>query len=390
MVERRRSEMYGWVVAGVFWLLIFSYGLNWFAVAPLLKDLESMYGIGGAESHLLLSIIGLFVVFFAWPAGRIVDKKGPRYSVLIGALLMVIGFAGRIWLNDSYPKILLATSIAGFGLAWILVALAPQMIQWFKEKASLAIGVVSSGLFIGFGTASLLSPYIKNIYGLNAVYTSFAVLSLIALLLYLIFGKDREKAEKESVGIIEGFRGVFSSKNAILYSLIGFFIVGSTLSASALLPKIAINSGMSEVQGGNIISAMLFGSALGAFAFPYVANKYGVKRSSLLIAILGVILWLVFRVNPPFAIYLLISFLFGVCLQATWPVALHCQETEKGVNEKNVGIAASLYISVSNVGGAILPVAIGKVADQSLNNAFILLLAYLVIFTILWGIVKRK
>ena len=152
----------------------------------------------------------------------------------------------------------------------------------------------------------------------------------------------------------------------------------------------AINSGMSEVQGGNIISAMLFGSALGAFAFPYVANKYGVKRSSLLIAILGVILWLVFRVNPPFAIYLLISFLFGVCLQATWPVALHCQETEKGVNEKNVGIAASLYISVSNVGGAILPVAIGKVADQSLNNAFILLLAYLVIFTILWGIVRRK
>ena len=390
MVRGTKLPKYAWVVAIVFWFLIFSYGANWFAVAPLLKDLESMYGIGGAESHLLLSIIGLFVVFFAWPAGRIVDNKGPRVSVLIGSLFMVLGFAGRIWLNKSYLEILFATSIAGVGLAWLLVALAPQMIQWFKEKASLAIGIVSSGLFIGFGTASLLSPYIKEMYGIDAVYMTFASLAVISFVLYLAIGKDREVVKKESVKISEAFKGIFSSKNAILYSLIGFFIVGSTLSASALLPKIAIGSGMSEIEGGNIISAMLFGSALGAFVFPYVASKYGIKKTSFSVAILSTLFWLAFYFSSSFFIYLAIAFIFGIFLQASWPIALHCQETEKGVDERNVGIAASLYISVSNVGGAILPVLIGKVADTSLQSAFLLLLGYLVIFMLLWGAVKRK
>ena len=51
-----------------------------------------------------------------------------------------------------------------------------------------------------------------------------------------------------------------------------------------------------------------------------------------------------------------VAFLFGACFQASWPLALYSQETEKGVTEANVGIAASLYISVSNIGAAVLPV----------------------------------
>ncbi len=383
------KDNYKWIIAGVFWFIIFSYGASWFAVAPLLKDLEAIYGTGGAESHLLLSIIGLFVVFFAWPAGGIIDKKGPRVSVLIGSLLMVIGFTGRIWFNSSYIEMLIVTSIAGMGLAWILVALAPQMMQWFEDKASFAIGIVSSGLFIGFGVASLLSPFIKTVYGLNRVYLFFAIIDIISFIAYLVFGRDRKTARKKSTKILDGLKDIFSSKNAILYSLIGFFIVGSTLSASALLPKMMLNMGLNELNGGQIISAMLFGAALGAFSFPYVAGKHGVKKMSLFVAILSIIFWLIFYINLPFLLYVLIAFLFGVLLEASWPVALHCQETEKGVNEGNIGIAASLYISVSNVGGAILPVIIGRVADSSIQNAFILLAVYLIFFTLLWSIVKK-
>jgi len=380
---------YKWAVLASLWLLIFAYGANWFAVAPLLKDLEGVYGIGGAESHLLLSIVGLFVVFFAWPAGSLVDKKGPRSSAIIGAVLMVAGFTGRIWLNDSYTEIMFVTSLAGTGLAWILVALAPQMIQWFEGRASFAIGLASSGLFIGFGTASLASPYIKESYGIKGVYEFFAVIGIISFLVYLALGKDKGGIKKESVKFFEGIKGVLSSRNALLYSMIGFFIVGSTLSASALLPKLMADTGLSEVKGGNIISIMLFGAALGAFLFPGIAQKRGVKKSSVAVALLAIIFWLLFHFNAPFIAYLSIAFLFGIFLEASWPVALHCQETEKGVDEKNVGIAASLYISVSNVGGAILPVIIGKVADSSLQNAFVLLLGYLVIFLVLWGTVKK-
>ena len=376
-----------WAVLIAFWLLIFSYGASWFAVAPLLKDLEEKYGIGGAESHLLLSIIGLFIIFFAWPAGNIVDKKGPRLSAVIGSLFMTIGFAGRLWLNKNYMQLLFSTSLAGIGLAWILVALAPQMIQWFEEKSSLAIGLTSSGLFIGFGTASFISPYIKQRYGLNAVYEFFAILCILAFILYLTFGKDKEVVIKEKASFREGMKKIFSSKNAFIYPFIGFFIVGTTLSASALLPKLLENMG--EIKAGNVIGLMLFGSALGAFSFPYIAHKYGVRKITVVVAILSIILWLFFKFKSSFLFYLFIAFLFGIFLQASWPIALHCQETEKGVDERNEGIAASLYISVSNIGGAILPVIVGKIADVSLKNAFMLIAIYLILFFMLWTMVRR-
>lgn len=379
-----------WGVLFAIWMLIFSYGASWFAVAPLLGDLETKYGIGGAESHLLLSIIGLFVVFFAWPAGSVVDKKGPRASALIGSIFMVLGFGGRALLNSNYIEVLSSTALAGVGLAWILVALAPQMIQWFEEKASLAIGLASSGLFIGFGTSSLLSPYIKESYGMNAVYTFFATISFISFLIYVALGKDKGGVKKEKISFAEGIKGVFSSSNAILYSLIGFLIVGITLSASAFLPKWLEENGLVETQGGNVISLVLFGCALGAFSFPYVAQRYGVKKTVVTTSFLSIIFWLMFYPSYPFITYLLVAFLFGVFLQASWPIALHCQETEKGVDGRNEGIAASLYISISNVGGAVLPVIIGKIADESLRNAFFTILVYLLAFLFLWVIVRKK
>ena len=380
-----------WIIAGTFWFLLLSYGASWFAVAPLLRDLEEAYKIGGAESHLLLSMIGLFVVFFAWPAGGVVDKRGPRASVLIGSIFMITGFTARIWLSSSYIGMLSSTAIAGMGLGWILVALAPQMIQWFEgNKASLAIGLVSSGLFIGFGVASLLSPYIKETYGMTMVYELFAVINLLSFILYIAFGKDKGRVNRGSIKIADGMKRLLSSPNAILYSLIGFFIVGSTLSASAFLPKFLSDFGLSELEGGNVISLMLFGSAFGAFSFPYIASRYGVKKTSLIIAIFATVLWMLFHLELSFFVYILIAFLFGLSIQASWPVALHCQETEKGVDEKNVGIAASLYISVSNIGGAILPVILGNVSDSSHQSAFLLLLSYLVIFTLLWALVKRR
>jgi hypothetical protein len=85
----------------------------------------------------------------------------------------------------------------------------------------------------------------------------------------------------------------------------------------------------------------------------------------------------------------LIAFLFGVCFQASWPLALYSQETEDGVTEANVGISASLYISVSNIGAAVLPVVFPLVFITSLAN-FIAIFAGLFICLLIWAIVKRK
>src|SRR5208337_2104609 len=84
-----------------------------------------------------------------------------------------------------------------------------------------------------------------------------------------------------------------------------------------------------------------------------------------------------------------VAFLFGFCLEASWPLALYCQETEVGVSEANVGIAASLYISISNIGAAVLPILFPLLFKTSLLN-FVAIFGGLIFCVALWTVVKRK
>jgi hypothetical protein len=88
-------------------------------------------------------------------------------------------------------------------------------------------------------------------------------------------------------------------------------------------------------------------------------------------------------------VVLFIAFLFGFFFQASWPLALYSQETEEGVTDANVGIAASLYISISNIGAAVLPVVFPLIFTTTISN-FIAITVGLIICILLWAVVKRK
>ena len=387
---------YRWMIVAAFWIVIFAYGANWFALSPMLTTFEGDFNIPSWESHLLISLIGMFVIFFAWPAGALVDKRGPKISTSIGALFMVIGFGIRPWLLDSFYALLISSIIGGIGLAWILVAMAPQMLRWFPHKqASLPVGIAASGLFIGFGTGSLAMPILVDTYDKSTGFLIFGIIAIIAFFIWILVAKDHpktppeERIKVEKIRFAEGMKKVFSSKNAFVYPFVGFFIVGITLVISAFMHQLYPGE-----EGGYIAGLLLYGCAIGAFVAPFIAKKIGLKKVTLSVIIGAVIFWLIvfFLNNYYSASWLLIipiAFLFGVFLQASWPLALYSQETEEGVTDANVGIAASLYISISNIGAAVLPVVFPLIFTTNISY-FIAITAGLIICILLWAIVKRK
>jgi MFS family permease len=290
---------YRWVIVGIFWLVIFAFGANWFALSPLLKTFETTFLVSDWEAHLLLSLIGMFVIFFAWPAGALIDKKGPKLSISVGALFMALGFGIRPWLLNSFETLLISSIIAGIGLAWILVALAPLMFRWFPAKhAGLPVGIGASGLFIGFGTGSLLMPLLTPDKSSSQIFNGlllFGVLSVIAFVLWMCIAKDHpatppeERVAVEKMKFVEGMKLILNTRNAYFYPFIGFFIVGITLVITSFI------HGLYPTQeGGYIAGVMLYGCALGAFIAPYIAKKQGIKRIGLLAIGGSLLFWLIF------------------------------------------------------------------------------------------------
>ncbi|MCX6661327.1 MAG: MFS transporter [Euryarchaeota archaeon] len=398
---------YRWVIVGIFWLVIFAYGANWFALSPMLGEFKTTFGITNTwQTPLLISLIGMFVIFFAWPAGSLTDRKGPKLSISIGALFMAIWFGIRPWLLDSLYTLLGSSIIAGIGLAWILVAMAPQMLRWFPHKqASLAVGIAASGLFIGFGTGSLCMPLLVSMTSKFNSFLLFGIIAIIACIIWIIFARDSPKTPPEEqkkvqvMGFAEGMKNVLHSKNAFLYPIVGFLIVGITLVISHFIPTLYSFDPNMKKQGGYIAGFLLYGCALGAFTAPFAAKKFGIRKITLSVIGGAIILWLVlfvlFYTNSydvtalNWILIVFIAFLFGVCFQASWPLALYSQETEEGVSEANVGIAASLYISISNIGAAVLPVIFPILFPDNFTH-FIAITIGLLICLLIWGIVKRK
>ena len=253
-----KVSSYRWVVVALFWLVIFAFGANWFALSPTLTTAEHNFHVEPWVSHLLISLIGMFVIFFAWPAGTLIDRRGPKLSISIGALFMAIGFGIRPWLLQSFTSVMLTSVIAGIGLAWILVALAPQMMKWFPSKSvGLPIGISASGLFIGFGTGSLLVPLLApsaiTVADYYTPFLLFGIIAIITFVLWVVFAKDHptippeERPAVQKMSFTGSMKSIFSSKNAFLYPLIGFFIVGITLVISAFTHSLVlINTGDKE------------------------------------------------------------------------------------------------------------------------------------------------
>ena len=401
---------YRWAVVALFWLVIFAFGTNWFALSPTLTTVEHNFHIEAWESHLLISLIGMFVIFFAWPAGSLIDKRGPKVSITIGALFMAIGFGIRPWLLSSFTMMMLSSVIAGIGLAWILVALAPQMMRWFPAKsAGLPIGIAASGLFLGFGTGSLLMPLLApnavTVSDYSTPFLIFGILAILSLVLWVALAKDHpatppeERPAVQKMTFSAGMKSILSSKNAFLYPLIGFFIVGITLVISAFTHSMYATTPEIKKEGGYIAGFLLYGCAIGAFIAPFAAKKYGVKKIALTVIIGATVMWIILFALFANASYHVISlnwlmivvlaFIFGVFFQASWPLALYSQETEKGVSEANVGIAASLYTSISNVGAAVLPV-LYPVLFTTAFPMFVAILVGILICLVFWLVVKRR
>lgn len=127
---------------------------------PMEERLNSVYSAGLAVGALaivftLANVVGPFVMI---PGGRINDKIGPRWIVLIGGLL----FGGGYILSGfatSLPMLIVSYSImSGFGLALVYGCNINNCVKLFPDKRGLIGGLTTAS----YGLSSVIVPPIAN------------------------------------------------------------------------------------------------------------------------------------------------------------------------------------------------------------------------------------
>ncbi len=161
-------------------------GLLLYAFSVFVKPLEKQFGWSSADVLLAYAIICLVFGLMTFPAGRLADKYGPRNIVLLGGVIMSLGFFLVSTITPPDPAIIAAGGpaakaagqtalyqlylyygvIAGFGGGCVYLPPIATAPKWWPDRRALATGFAVVGLGLGsfimgpLATGMIASPTI--------------------------------------------------------------------------------------------------------------------------------------------------------------------------------------------------------------------------------------
>ena len=164
--EDEQSGLYGyrWVVLGAFMVVGALTQLMWLNYASITTTTHTLTGVarltGQSESNITLLAIMFPLIYIpvSIPAGIIIDRKGFRFAVLLGAVLTAAFSFLRLFAGN-YPLVLIGMIGIAVGQPFVLNSITKMVAEWFPtEESALATGVATLSLILGMIIALAMTP----------------------------------------------------------------------------------------------------------------------------------------------------------------------------------------------------------------------------------------
>jgi OFA family oxalate/formate antiporter-like MFS transporter len=165
-------------------LLILSMMGGIYAFSLYYSPLQQAYGLESiSQLAFAFSLITISYSLFIIPAGVFYDRTGPRIPVLLGALLIFLGYLIGWFMQNiedwNIAMILYYIGLGilpGFGIAVIDAVPRPLAAKWFPDRTGTAVGIVAFGFGIG---AAVVTPVIRYFLSITDVFHTFLYMGTI-------------------------------------------------------------------------------------------------------------------------------------------------------------------------------------------------------------------
>jgi len=195
MVEKGRQQFfYGYVVVIGAWLAMFVAGGAQFSFSIFLPALIEDFGWTRGMLSLGLTLNLLFMPVFGLLSGYLVERIGPRRTVIIGAIIGGIGIALLSTVTQIWQFILIYGVLVpmGIGLSYIIPTLSTVR-RWFMRKAGRMVAITWTGSGLGIVFLVLAAHAMIDSWGWRTSYLAFGVILLVgAVIGGLLLRKDPE------------------------------------------------------------------------------------------------------------------------------------------------------------------------------------------------------
>jgi MFS family permease len=190
-MEDKGSFNYRWIIVGVSFItfaltttIVHSFSIFFVALLKEFHWSRSITAGAFSLSSILYGVIGPL-------AGSTVDRIGPRTVFVLGSLLLGLGLALCSLMHSWWQFYIFFGVIASIGAGFTgWVPNATVILNWFKEKRGLAIGILSAGVGIGILVCIPSIQYLINEIGWRMAYRVMAFfIPLVVITMTVIFLK---------------------------------------------------------------------------------------------------------------------------------------------------------------------------------------------------------
>lgn len=382
-------ENQNWYIIFGIWLIYFCFGFTISSIAPIVPFITEDLDISYKQMGLILGAWQFIYIFFALPAGFIIDKYGLKISIFSAALIIALSLVFRGFSNNFY-QMWMAVALFGIGGSLISIGAPKASSLWKNQKyRAISIGILITGPMFGSIVSllvmnSLFMPLFNNDW--KYIYLLYSLIPLISGFIWLIiFNKNKinYKIDKPHFNIYKSiavFKLIITKKRFILLLILGTCSMLLVHGITGWLPKILSTKEISIKFSSYLAAIPLIIGIFSALIIPrFSNNKIRIKILTFLFINAAIALSMIQSSN--YNIYIFGIILLGISTGSFIALLLNHLTETKDISYENIGIASGLFFSVIEIGGVLGPFIIGLIYDYS--NNFNTALSFYIIIIIL-------
>ncbi|MFC2047838.1 MFS transporter [Chloroflexota bacterium] len=192
--QKRPKVFYGWwIVSAGLLIRLYVSGVVRLGFTAVFEPLVKEFGWSYAQISLAASLRGLQAGILAPLAGFLADRWGPRRLVSGGGILIALGF-------------LLFSRVSSLGMFYVVFALIAvgmipcigsvsltAVINWFRRRVGIAVGIVISGIGLGGFLVPIVTVLVDTLGWRTAVFIlGLGVLAIVLPLSLLLRHKPEQ------------------------------------------------------------------------------------------------------------------------------------------------------------------------------------------------------
>jgi MFS family permease len=279
---------------------------------PGASDLDYTFvgGVNFAAALISAPIVNIFMRIF-----------GTNIPMYMGCFMFSGGFVAASFATEFWHLILSQGILVGMGVGFIWQPATPVLVQWFNRNRSLAQGIAAAVSGVGgviFSAAT--TPMIDNL-SLAWSLRITGIIAFVALFIASVLIRDRNAATMPKIKLFN----LSLLKRYRYWLLIGysFFTISGYIITIYSLSAFAVSIGLSQHQGGVVVTILNLGTALGRPFVGIVSDRMGrMTVVCILTAFNTVMMWAGWITTHSYGLLLFLALVVGATSGIYWGVSL--------------------------------------------------------------------